>query len=261
MKVVRTIEDKARSRLIFALDVGSLEEAGELVQTLEGSVGMFKVGKQLFLKTGPRIIEYVHERGGKIFLDLKFHDIPRTVARAAMEATRLGVSMFNVHASGSTTMMSQTVSAVDRVCATEHLPRPRILAVTVLTSLSNPDLRAIGVGGEVADQVVRLAKLAEESGMDGVVASPQEIEAIRKICSRRFVIVTPGIREAGAPADDQHRIAAAGEAIAKGADYVVVGRPIREANDPRAAADRVVKEIAAALPLSVAAHAADAGSD
>jgi orotidine-5'-phosphate decarboxylase len=178
-----------------------------------------------------------------------------------MEATRLGVAMFNVHASGSAAMMKQTVSAVDRVCLTEHLPRPRILAVTVLTSLSNPDLRAIGIGAEVADQVVRLAKLAEDSGMDGVVASPQEIESIRMACSKRFVIVTPGIREAGAKGDDQRRVLTAGEAIAKGADYVVVGRPIREAHDPRAAADEIVAEISAALAASPGTHRIEAPRD
>jgi len=243
----RTLQDRARERLIFALDVGSLEEAGKLVEQLHDAVGMFKVGKQLFMRTGPRIIEHIHARSAEVFLDLKFHDIPRTVARASMEATRLGVAMFDVHASGSAEMMRQTVSAVRRVCRTEHLRRPRMLAVTVLTSLQAPDLKAIGVKGRVADQVVRLARLAEEAGMDGVVASPQEIEAIRRTCSPRFLVVTPGVREAGADRGDQKRTLGPAEAIARGADYIVMGRPIREAPDPRAKAQEVVAEIAAGL--------------
>ena len=238
------LRDRARSRLIFALDVGSLREAGEYVRHLQGAVGMFKVGKQLFVKTGPRIIKYLHDREAEIFLDLKFHDIPKTVARASVEATRLGVFMFNVHASGSVEMMRETVKAVRRVCRVEHLRRPRLLAVTVLTSLSSHDLHHIGVSGPVEDQVVRLAALAENSGMDGVVASPLEIGAIRAVCSNRFRIVTPGIRRSTDEADDQSRTSGAAAAIEKGADYVVVGRPIRDAADPRAEAEAIVDEIA-----------------
>src|SRR6185436_8986116 len=140
-----------------------------------------------FLKTGPRVIKYVHDRGGEIFLDLKFHDIPQTVARASVEAARLGVAMFDVHASGSYEMMRRTVGEVNRVCRTEHLRRPRILAVTVLTSLTSADLKTIGVNANVEDQVVRLAALAERAGMDGVVASPMELNAIRGACSPRFL--------------------------------------------------------------------------
>ncbi len=241
---------RARSRLIFALDVGSLREAGEYVRALRDAVGLFKVGKQLFLKTGPRIIKYIHERGGEIFLDLKFHDLPQTVARAAVEAARLHVAMFDVHASGSYEMMRRTVREVARVCRTEDLRRPRILAVTVLTSLTAADLRTIGVTGGVEDQVVRLAKLAESAGMDGVVASPMEIESLRTACSPRFLIVTPGIRRAGEDGDDQRRIWGAAEAIAAGANYVVVGRPIRDAPDPRAAAEAIVDEIAEGMRRS-----------
>ncbi|MFP6626189.1 MAG: orotidine-5'-phosphate decarboxylase [Deltaproteobacteria bacterium] len=239
--------ERARERLIFALDVGSLREAGEYLRVLEGTVGMFKVGKQLFLKAGPRIVKYIRDRGGEVFLDLKFHDIPQTVARASMEATRHGVVMFNVHASGSREMMRQTVAAVNRVCRTEKLRRPHILGVTVLTSLSAADLRTIGVRSRIEDQVVRLASLAEGAGMDGVVASPLEIAAIRKACSRRFLIVTPGIRSAGDEIGDQHRVSGPAEAIERGADYIVVGRPIRDAADPRAAAEGIVGEIAAVV--------------
>jgi orotidine-5'-phosphate decarboxylase len=223
--------------------VGSLREAGEYVRQLEGSVGMFKVGKQLFLRTGPRIIEYIRERGGEVFLDLKFHDIPQTVARASVEATRLGVAMFNVHASGSSEMMKQTVEAVRRVCRTEKLRRPKLLAVTVLTSLSAADLKTIGVASPVAGQVVRLAALAEKAGMDGVVASPLEITRIRRTCSSRFLIVTPGIRRESDARGDQHRTTGAEEAVALGADFVVVGRPIRDADNPQAAAEVIVEEI------------------
>lgn len=235
--------ERARQRLIFALDVGSLREAGEYVRALADTVGMFKVGKQLFLRSGPRIIEYIRDRGGEVFLDLKFHDIPQTVARASVEATRLGVAMFNVHASGSSEMMKQTVDAVRRVCRTEKLRRPKMLAVTVLTSLSAQDLKVIGVATPVVDQVVRLAVLAERAGMDGVVASPLEITRIRRACSSRFLIVTPGIRRDTDIRGDQHRTTGAADAVALGADFVVVGRPIRDADDPKAAASEIVDEI------------------
>jgi len=245
-----SLRDRARRRLIFALDVGTLREAGEYVRALQGSVGMFKVGKQLFLKTGPRIIKYIRDRGGEIFLDLKFHDIPQTVSRASVEATRLGVAMFNVHASGSFEMMRRTVMDVHRVCRTEKLRRPRLLAVTVLTSLTQNDLRTIGVAAPVHDQVVRLAVLAERAGMDGVVASPLEIAAIRKACSRRFLIVTPGIRKSDEEHGDQQRTSGAADAVAAGANFVVVGRPIRDADDPRAEAEAIVDEIATGLRMA-----------
>ena len=230
--------------MVFALDVGSLQEAESYVNLLEGHVGMFKVGKQLFVRTGPKIITRLRERGCEVFLDLKFHDIPQTVARASMEATRLGVAMFNVHASGSSEMMRQAVAAVDRVCRTEKIRRPHLLAVTVLTSLSAGDLATIGVSSKVEDQVVRLASLAEEAGMDGVVASPLEIQAIRKVCSPRFLVVTPGIRASDDDKGDQVRVTAAADAVSMGADYIVVGRPIRDAADPVAAADDIVAQLA-----------------
>lgn len=249
-----TLRDRARSRLIFALDVGSLREAGEYVRQLEGSVGMFKVGKQLFVKTGPRVIKYIHDRNAEIFLDLKFHDIPKTVARASVEATRHGVFMFNVHASGADSMMSEAVKAVRRVCRLERLRRPRMLAVTVLTSLSSDDLREIGVSRKVEDQVVRLAVLAESSGMDGVVASPLEIESIRAACSNRFKIVTPGIRRVGDEPGDQQRTSGAAAAVTAGADYVVVGRPIRDAKDPKAEAEAIIGEIAEGMRIARRPH-------
>ena len=246
-----SLRDRARERLIFALDVDSLREAGQLVRTLRDSVGMFKVGKQLFVHAGPRVIRYIRELGGEVFLDLKFHDIPQTVARASVEATRLGVMMFNVHASGSVPMMEETSRQVRRVCRTENLRRPRMLAVTVLTSLSQDDLATVGVETGVMDQVVRLAALAESSRMDGVVASPLEIEAIRGVCGPRFLIVTPGIRRTQDDSGDQHRTAGPAAAVGAGADYIVVGRPIRDAKDPCEEAERIVNEIAASLPTRI----------
>ena len=171
-----------RERLIVALDVDDLEKAAELVRQLAGEVGMFKIGKQLFTHAGPQAVRQIQELGGEIFLDLKFHDIPNTVAKAAIEATRLGVKMFNVHASGSLEMMRLTAKEVRRVCRQQKLRKPIMLAVTVLTSLNQDDLKRVGVERKVADQVVRLALLTKEAGMDGVVASPHEVARIRKEC-------------------------------------------------------------------------------
>jgi len=168
-----------RERLILALDVDDLERVKALVSLLGSKVGMFKVGKQLFTHAGPQAVKLIQGMGGEVFLDLKFHDIPNTVAKAAIEATRLGVKMFNVHASGSLEMMRLTVREVSRVCRQEGLRRPIMLAVTVLTSLNKSDLQRVGVDGEVADQVIRLALLTRQAGMDGVVASPQEVAPIR----------------------------------------------------------------------------------
>jgi len=229
-----------RARLIFALDVASIREAIELVELLRDEVGMFKVGKQLFLHAGPEIIRQIKARGADVFLDLKFHDIPRTVAKAGAEATRLGVRMFDLHASGSEAMMRQTIIEVNKVSRTEHLVRPKLLAVTVLTSLNQDDLKRVGFRSGVENQVVRLAKLAREAGMDGVVASPQEVARIRKECGRRFLIVTPGIRPAKGALDDQKRVLTPEEAIRAGANSLVVGSPIRDAADPRAAARSIV---------------------
>ena len=238
---------RARERLIFALDVPSLREAEELVDLLAGEVGMFKVGKQLFLQAGPAIVRHIRERGEDVFLDLKFHDIPRTVARASLEATRLGVKMLTLHASGSVEMMRMTAQQVRQTCKRENLKRPRLLAVTVLTSLSSEDLKLVGVRSGVMPQVTRLAKLAQEAGMDGVVASPLEVGEIRRECGRRLQIVTPGIRPASSDHEDQKRVATPGEAIRAGSDYLVVGSPIRNAGEPVQAAREIVEEIGAAM--------------
>jgi orotidine-5'-phosphate decarboxylase len=233
-----------RERLIVALDVDTLDEAKRLVQLLVGEVGMFKVGKQIFTHAGPQAVQLIEQLGGEIFLDLKFHDIPNTVAKAAIEATRLGVKMFNVHASGSLEMMRTTVKEVERVCRQQKLRRPIMLAVTVLTSLNQDDLQRVGVEHEVADQVVRLALLTKEAGMDGVVASPHEVFDIRAACGRTFIIVTPGIRPDESGRDDQRRVMTPAGAIRAGVDYIVVGRPIIEASDPVAAARAIVADMA-----------------
>jgi orotidine-5'-phosphate decarboxylase len=232
-----------RERLVVALDVDTLDQALALVRALAGQVGMFKIGKQLFTHAGPQAVRLIQNLGGEIFLDLKFHDIPNTVAKAAVEATRLGVKMFNVHASGSLEMMRATVKEVRRVCRQEKRRRPIMLAVTVLTSLNQDDLQRVGVERKVADQVVRLALLTKEAGMDGVVASPHEVADIREACGRRFVIVTPGIRPAFASHNDQQRVMTPRGAIRAGVDYIVVGRPIVEAKDPVAAARAIVAEM------------------
>jgi len=232
-----------RERVIVALDVDNLDKVKECVGLLAQEVGMFKIGKQLFTHAGPQAVKLVHDLGGEIFLDLKFHDIPNTVAKAAVEATRMGVKMFNVHASGSLEMMVTTVKEVSRVCRQEKRRRPIMLAVTVLTSLNQDDLKRVGVDGRVEAQVVRLALLTKEAGMDGVVASPQEVADIRAACGRRFIIVTPGIRPADAARDDQRRVMTPGDAVRAGVDYIVVGRPILEAKDPLAATRAIIGEM------------------
>src|SRR5213594_2194576 len=224
--------DSIRHRLIFALDVETFAEAERLVALLAKDVGVFKVGKQLFLHSGPEVVRMIHRYGVDVFLDLKFHDIPHTVARAGIEAARLGVRFFDLHASGSFEMMERTHAEVTRVCRREGVRRPKILAVTVLTSLRRSDLRRVGVSDDVEHQVVRLARLARKAGMDGVVAPPLEIARIRRGCGRAFQIVTPGVRPATVGQDDQKRVMTPGEATRAGADYLVVGRPIREARDP-----------------------------
>jgi orotidine-5'-phosphate decarboxylase len=243
--VLTSRPDGIRNRLIFALDVDSLPEAEALVERLAREVGVFKVGKQLFLSAGPEVVRMIQRHGADVFLDLKFHDIPYTVARAGIEAARLGVRFFDLHASGSFEMMERTQVEVARVCRREGVRRPKILAVTVLTSLRKSDLRRVGVSDEVEHQVVRLARLARKAGMDGVVASPLEIARIRRECGRGFLIVTPGVRPAGlGQGDDQKRYMTPEEAMKAGADYLVLGRPIRDAPDPLAAVREVIAEMA-----------------
>jgi orotidine-5'-phosphate decarboxylase len=245
------LEKKAVERLIFALDIGSdLQEAMSWVDRLLSHVGLFKVGKESFTLYGPEIIRQIQHRGGNVFLDLKFHDIPNTVARAAEAAVRLGVSMLNVHALGGFTMMRETVEAVQRLSEAMERPMPAILAVTVLTSLNDADLRALGFHNRTGMQVLTLAKMAQDAGLAGVVASAQDVIGIRNHCGRDFLIVTPGIRGGGTiQGDDQKRTLTALEAIRDGADYVVVGRPIRMADDPVCVAEQIIWEISDGLQI------------
>lgn len=238
---------EARKRLIFALDVDSSAAAEEWVRRLRGNVGVFKIGKQLFTRCGPDVVRMVQDHGSEVFLDLKFHDIPNTVARAAIEACRLGVRMFNVHALGGRAMMAGASQAVrEYVAAGENVP-PLLLGVTILTSSSELTLREVGIERPVEEMVVRLATLARDAGLGGVVASPREVGLIRRACGPGFAIVTPGVRPAFAETNDQQRVMTPGEAIAAGSDFLVVGRPIAAAADPVDAAQRIVEEMAAAL--------------
>jgi orotidine-5'-phosphate decarboxylase len=232
-------------RVIFALDVNTLEEARRFVRLLKDRVGLFKVGLELFTALGKEAVQAVKEEGGHVFLDLKLHDIPNTVSRAAEEAVKLGVKMFNLHATGGLEMMRETAERCRKLAEKLGQPRPTILAVTILTSLDEANLNEVGLVGPVRERVVRLAELAQRAGVDGVVASPQEILPLRQRCGPKFIIVTPGIRPAFAEAnkDDQKRVMTAKEAIIAGADYIVIGRPIRLAPDPAAAMDKLLAEI------------------
>ncbi len=234
-----------RERIIFALDVSSLEEARRFVKTLRDRVGFFKIGLELFTALGKEAVRTVQEEGGRVFLDLKFHDIPNTVSRAAEEAVKMGVEMFNLHAAGASGMMRGTVQRCRETAAKLGRPCPIILAVTVLTSLDEADLADVGLMGPLEERVTSLAELSRKAGINGVVASPREIAAIRRRCGEDFLIVTPGIRPAFEQGgkDDQKRVMTAGEAIAAGASYIVVGRPVRLAPDPAAAMDKVIQEI------------------
>jgi orotidine-5'-phosphate decarboxylase len=236
--------DEARQKIIFALDVSGMAEIEKWSALLSGSVGMFKVGKQLFTATGPAAVQSVRQSGGRVFLDLKYHDIPNTVAMATLEAARLGVDLVNLHALGGYEMMATTMATLDK--AFKGGERAKVLAVTILTSSTEETLTGIGINHSVPDMVVRLAKLAKSAGIDGVVASPQEIALIREACGPDFLIVTPGVRPAFAAVDDQKRIMTPGEAVANGADYLVIGRPIAAAADPVKAADLIIDEIMAA---------------
>jgi orotidine-5'-phosphate decarboxylase len=233
----------ARDRLIIALDVETLNEAERLVDRLQGLVRCFKIGSQLFTAAGPAAVEHVQKSGAEVFLDLKFHDIPNTVAGAAREATRMGVLMFNVHASGGRAMM--TAAAEGAAVATERGGRrPIVLAVTVLTSLDRASLsRELSVASSVEGHVLHLARMAAEAGLDGCVASPNEIGALRTNRGPGWVIVTPGVRPAGSDRGDQSRIATPRAAVQAGAHYLVVGRPITAAPDPARAAEAVLREM------------------
>jgi orotidine-5'-phosphate decarboxylase len=239
-----------RSSLIVALDFDSLTSAVKFAQQVADLVGMFKIGSQLFTSAGPEAVRQVAQLGSGIFLDLKFHDIPNTVAGAVLASAALpGVELVNVHALGGTAMMRAASQAVSAGVPMGE-DRTRLLAVTVLTSMDQKSIREVGIAGPPKRRVLELAKLAQKAGVDGVVASVQEAKAIRRACGGEFLIVTPGVRpkdtSAGNKKDDQSRTATPREAIKAGADFIVVGRPILAAADPRAAAQALVDEIAAA---------------
>jgi len=224
-----------RERLIVALDVSTAGEAQSLVQRIGDAAGIYKVGLQLFTAEGPGIVRDLVGSGRRVFLDLKLHDIPNTVSHAVKAAVELGAHMLTVHASGGTAMLRAATEAAGG--------RLKILAVTVLTSLNDEDMLETGVSGRVADQVLRMAALAQNTGCQGVVTSPREALLLRKALGEGFAIVTPGVRPAGSESHDQQRIATPAQAIANGASHIVVGRPITHASDPAAAAQAIISEM------------------
>lgn len=232
-------------KLLVALDVDTGARALELASALDGIAGGFKVGSRLFTLEGPQLVRDLCARGARVFLDLKFHDIPNTVAQAVESGVQTGAWMINVHASGGAPMMQAAVKAGRETAQRLGVRSPILIGVTVLTSMDQGTLQQAGVERVLADHVVELARLAQTAGLDGVVASPQETAAIRKACGKDFVIVTPGIRGASAGTDknDQMRTMGPAEAIRAGASYIVVGRPIIAAPDPRRAAEAIAQEL------------------
>jgi len=227
--------------ILVALDVESAAKAVALADALRGSVGGFKIGKQLFAAAGPEMVRELTSRGDRVFLDLKFHDIPNTVAGAIQSAVSTGAWMVNVHASGGSAMMRAAGAAARQAADAVSRERPLVIAVTVLTSMDAAALSEIGVTRPMLDQVVHLARLSQASGLDGVVASPQEVTAIREACGPDFQIVTPGIRPADQQGkDDQARTMTPAEAVQAGATYLVIGRPITGASDPKSAAEAIL---------------------
>lgn len=229
-----------RDRLIVALDVPNARDAGQLVRQIGEHAGIYKVGLQLFTTEGPSLVRELVASGRRIFLDLKLHDIPNTVAGAVKSALSLGVSMLTVHASGGTEML--------RAASDAAAGKTSVLAVTVLTSLSQASLRDTGVSASLAEQAVRLALLAQGAGCPGVVTSPREVREVRKACGPGFIIVTPGVRPLGSAQEDQERISTPAHAVAAGASHIVVGRPITRAENPAQAAQSVLAEMAEAQP-------------
>ena len=233
-----------RQRVIIALDVPTRDQALSLVDRLHDHVGVFKVGMQLYHSVGPEIIKEINDLGGKVFVDQKFHDIPNTVAETVKVMVQRGAFMFTLHAGGGSRMMEAAEHSLREEAERLNVVKPISLGVTVLTSVNQHDFeQEMGVPKLIADHVVHLAKLAKDSGMDGVVCSPQEIKPIRKACGDDFLIVTPGVRPSWAATDDQARIMTPGEAIAAGASYLVIGRPVTRAADPVKAAKQIVAEM------------------
>ncbi|HNX29134.1 MAG TPA: orotidine-5'-phosphate decarboxylase [Syntrophomonadaceae bacterium] len=236
---------QAKEKIILALDVDNLEKALDLVRELKDHVGMFKVGMELYYSTGPDIVKRINDLGGKVFVDLKLHDIPNTAGGAGRALTRLNCAMFNVHAAGGFEMMQKTKTESADEAAKLGITPPLLLAVTVLTSIAQQQLQEEMMVKDlsVADLVVKWALLAQKAGMDGVVSSPREIELIRSACGPGFKIVTPGIRPAWSEAGDQKRITTPKQALEKGTDYMVIGRPITKAENPKQAALKIIEEL------------------
>lgn len=246
-KLIKVVspDAKVKGRIIVALDVETRHQALAIARELAGSVGAFKVGLQLFTLAGPDIVREIADLGSRVFLDLKFHDIPNTVAGASIEAARLGVWMFNMHTLGGGEMMRRSVEAVGEVCERDNLNRPLVIGVTMLTSADEKTLAEVGIDRDVEQQVVKLALLAEDCGLDGVVASPREARAVKtSVTNPLFLTVTPGIRSDFATGDDQKRVTTIREAFANGSDYVVIGRPITGATDKLAALEQIAAEAA-----------------
>jgi orotidine-5'-phosphate decarboxylase len=234
-------------KLILALDVPEFDYAIEIIDKFSGYISVFKVGLELFTVAGPTIIDEIHKRGKRVFLDLKFHDIPTTVSKAGIAAARRGVFMFNVHASGGLDMMRRCRDDVVNVCLKENINRPRIVAVTVLTSMSKEVLRdEAGIQHSLNTHVRHLSGMALKAGLDGVVASAKEAARIRGHCGRGFLIVTPGIRPSWAPQDDQMRTMTPKQALREGADYLVMGRAILNQDDPIKAIALITEEMSTA---------------
>ena len=235
--------EEAIKKIIFAMDVKDFSDVQLWAELLSPHVGMFKVGKQLYTACGPAAVHAIQKCGGEVFLDLKYHDIPNTVAMASLEAANLGVKLCDLHAMGGYEMMNKTMETLDKNFSVEE--RPRVLAITVLTSSDEATLRDIGIHISVHDMVVKLATLAKKAGVDGVVASPQEVGLIREACGKDFLVVTPGVRPSFAATNDQKRIMTPADAVKTGADYLVIGRPIAAADNPVQAAQMIVDEIVA----------------
>jgi orotidine-5'-phosphate decarboxylase len=227
-----------KEKILLVLDVSSREEAMRLVRPLYEHVGMFKIGMQLFTAEGPSLVREIVDLGGKVFLDLKFHDIPNTVSHGVLEAAKLGVSLMTIHAAGGRAMMETVAKELQDKFGNR---KPMVVAVTVLTSLNDAGLAEVGIARPMTQQVVAMAKLAEECGIAGVVCSPQEIQLVRRAAGPDFKIVTPGIRMPGQAANDQQRLATPREALTAGADYIVVGRAVTAAPDPRSALNALVE--------------------
>ncbi len=237
-------KEMVKEKIIAALDVETADDARKIIREIGSEVGAFKIGLQLFTVAGASFVREVVEQNIKVFLDVKFHDIPNTVAKASIEVARLGVWMFNIHALGGGDVMRRTVENVREVCARENLASPKIIGVTVLTSSNRETLREVGITEEIDSQVLNLAQLTAKCGLDGVVASPLEVEAIRRnVENKDFLIVTPGIRPGFATNDDQKRVMTPKEAVRQGADYLVIGRPITHRDDKLAAVREIIAEI------------------